>query len=264
MTNSWRFPSRIVNFCKKFKKVTKMSSKHLSLGSEDPPRVDGLLRLYAMKFCPFAQRTLLVLKAKEIPHEVVYISLFKKPEWYSKIHPGGEVPALLDGSKVLVQSLDICDYLDEKYLQNPLYPAEPEAKNRDKELIGKIGSVTSVFAKCCFTNEERSASEWLKLLLQPLQEFEDELAKRGTTFFGGERPGMVDYMMWPWAERGECIYLKLGEKLPLEDNHIPLLRKWRKEMMKQPVCQELLITGDRFWKIAQCKLTGAEPAYDEV
>nr|APX61044.1 putative glutathione S-transferase omega class member 5 [Leptinotarsa decemlineata] len=87
-----------------------MFPKHLSLGSEDLSRFEGLLRV--------------------------------------QIHPGGEVPTFHDGSNVLVQSLDICDYLD-----------EPEAKNRDKELIGKIGSVTSVFVKCCYTNEEGSASE---------------------------------------------------------------------------------------------------------
>nr|APX61039.1 putative glutathione S-transferase omega class member 1 [Leptinotarsa decemlineata] len=91
-----------------------------------------------MKFCTCAQRTLLVLKAKEIPHEVFHISLFKKPEWYSKIHPGGEVPALLNGSNVLVQSSDICNYLEEKYHQNSLYPSEPEAKNRDKNLSEKL------------------------------------------------------------------------------------------------------------------------------
>ncbi|KAG5893176.1 hypothetical protein JTB14_000436 [Gonioctena quinquepunctata] len=224
-----------------------MSTKHLSVGSEDPPRVDGLLRIYAMKFCPFAQRALLVLKAKEIPHEVIYISLFKKPEWYSKIHPEGKVPALLDGSKVIVESLDICDYLDEKYPQNPLYPAEPEAKNNG-----------------CFTDEKKSPEEWLELFVVGLQDLEDELAKRGTMFFGGEKPGMVDYMMWPWAERAECVSIKLGQKLPFRDSHIPLLRQWRRDMMQQPVCKELLINGERFWKIAQCKLTGAEPAYDEV
>ncbi|CAH1180452.1 unnamed protein product [Phaedon cochleariae] len=241
-----------------------MSTKHLTIGSEDPPRKDGLLRIYAMKFCPYAQRALLVLKAKQIPHEVVYISLFQKPEWYHKIHPEGKVPALVDGSNVIVESTDICDYLDEKYPENPLYPAEPEAKNRDKEVIKLVAPVTNAFARCAFTDEIRSPEAWLKLFLSPLQDLEDELANRGTKFFGGDKPGMIDFMLWPWAERSGCIGIRLGYKLPFKDEDIPLIRQWKKDMGQQPVCQELLVNGERFWKIASCKLTGIEPPYDEV
>lgn len=104
----------------------------------------------------------------------------------------GKVPALIDGSKVVVESLDICDYLDEKYPNNPLYPAEPEARAQDKELIKKIGPATQVFAECCFMNKPKSPEEWLKSFLEVLQVFEEALEKRGTKYFGGEKPGMVN------------------------------------------------------------------------
>lgn len=61
------------------------------LGSKEPPRKEGLLRLYSMLHCPFAHRVRLVLKAKGISHDVVNINLNKKPEWYFKIHPEGEL-----------------------------------------------------------------------------------------------------------------------------------------------------------------------------
>ncbi|CAG9824906.1 unnamed protein product [Phaedon cochleariae] len=234
-----------------------------SVGSQDPPRKDGLLRIYSMKFCPYAQRPLLVLKAKKIPHEVVNINLFKKPEWYFKIHPEGKVPALVDGSKVIVESLDICDYLDEKYPENPLYPAEPEAKNRDKEAIKLVALVTNAFAKCAYTNETGTPEGWVKLLLPPLQDLEDELAKRGTKFFGGDKPGMVDFMLWPWAERSGCIGIRLGYKLPFRNEDLLLLRQWKKDMSQQPVCQELFISGDIFAKMISYKINGTEPPYDE-
>lgn len=98
---------------------------------------------------------------------------------------------MLDGDKVIVESLDICDYLDEKYAENPLYPAEPASKQKDKEVIQKIGAATTVFSKCLFGNEEKSSEEWVKELLAVLQPLEDELSARGTKFFGGEKPGMV-------------------------------------------------------------------------
>lgn len=44
-----------------------MSLKHLGPGSQLPPLRPGKLRLYSMVFCPFAQRSRLVLAAKNIP-----------------------------------------------------------------------------------------------------------------------------------------------------------------------------------------------------
>ena len=38
--------------------------------------------VYNMRFCPFAERTMLLLLAKNIPFDVVNINLKKKPEWF--------------------------------------------------------------------------------------------------------------------------------------------------------------------------------------
>jgi len=241
-----------------------MSSKHLAKGSVEPPRKEGLLRLFSMEFCPYAQRARLVLNAKKIPHDIVNINLMNKPEWYLKIHPEGKVPALIDGSDTIVESLDICDYLDAKSPQNPLYPAEPASKEKDKETIQKIGPATTVFYKCMFGEEEKTPEEWLKELLVPLQPLEDDLSARGGKFFGGDKPGMVDYMLWPWAERAGAITFKFGQKLPIEDNHIPELRKWRKAMQQDPVAAAIYHGPEVFWKVAQFKLKNVEPDYDSV
>ena len=73
---------------------------HLAEGST-PPQVDpdrvtvynmrfvaSYLALHVftllLRFCPFAQRTILVLLAKNIPFDVVNINLKKKPEWFLK------------------------------------------------------------------------------------------------------------------------------------------------------------------------------------
>ena len=70
---------------------------HLAAGSA-PPQVDpdkvivynmryssNLIPFYfklLSRFCPFAERTILVLLAKNIPFEVVNINLKRKPEWF--------------------------------------------------------------------------------------------------------------------------------------------------------------------------------------
>lgn len=43
-----------------------------------------------MEYCPYAHRVRLVLKAKNIPHDIVNINLINQPEWYFKIHPQGK------------------------------------------------------------------------------------------------------------------------------------------------------------------------------
>lgn len=164
-----------------------------------------------MEYCPFAHRARLVLRAKGIPHDIVNINLINKPEWYSSVHPEGiefkkqhqkyiskhlfpgKVPALDTGSKVVVESLDIADFLDEQYPEPPLYPAEPAAKEQDKTLIQKIGPIVGIFSKILFAQDKKTAAEWLKDFLPHLEVFEKELERRGTPFFGGEKPGMVNY-----------------------------------------------------------------------
>lgn len=71
-------------------------------------------------------------------------------------------------------------------------------------------------------------------------------------------------MLWPWAERAACVGIVLGHKLPIQDNQLPLLRKWRKSMLDDPVSSELHIPAEKFWKIAESKLKGKEPPYDEL
>lgn len=117
--------------------------------------------------------------------------------------PTGKVPALDTGSRVVVESLDICDYLDEQYPDPPLYPAEPAAKEQEKALIQKIGTLTGVFAKLLFSGEEKTPQEWLDEFAPHLEIFEKELEKRGSTFFGGEKPNMVRRVLFV----GYCLLL---------------------------------------------------------
>lgn len=163
-------------------------------GSEQPPVEEGKLRLYSMEYCPYAHRARLVLRAKGLPHDVVNINLMKKPDWYFKIHPEGKVPALVVEGKVVVESLDIANYLDEKYPDPPLYPEDAQRKASDMELIKKISPLTDVFTELILLKKTQDAEEWFKEFGPLMQIFEDELEKRGSVFFNGSDPGMVLYL----------------------------------------------------------------------
>jgi glutathione S-transferase len=45
-------------------------------------------------------------------------------EWYQAIHPDGVVPALVDDGQLVVESVDIIDYLDQKQATPQLTPAD--------------------------------------------------------------------------------------------------------------------------------------------
>jgi len=233
-----------------------MSVSHLAQGSVETPRVDGLLRVYSMVFCPYAKRARLVVKVKNLPHDIVNINLQSKPDWYLKIHPKGQVPSLLDGDKIVIESLDIADYLDEKYpTDSPLYPSDPAAKKRDQEVIrNRIGEALASFGKVVHGTETYTVEQALDILLPAVQPLEDELSKRGTPFFGGDKPGMIDFMLWPWVELIPFLPVKLGvEKLPLKDEHIPSLRKWAKTMLEVPVVKELVLPPELVIEIAEAR-----------
>lgn len=76
----------------RYSRVAELLVKNLKTGDPFPPRQNkSLLRVYGFQFCPYVERALLVLEAKKIPHEIVNVSLNKKPEWLFGINPFGKV-----------------------------------------------------------------------------------------------------------------------------------------------------------------------------
>ncbi|CAL8297434.1 unnamed protein product [Merluccius merluccius] len=119
------------------------TQKSFAKGSAAPgPVSDGSIRLYSMRFCPFAQRTRLVLHAKGIKHDIVNINLKDKPDWFIEKNPLGLVPTLETPSgQVIYESPITCEYLDEVYTDNKLLPADPFQKAQQKMLMEHFSKV---------------------------------------------------------------------------------------------------------------------------
>ncbi|XP_036121494.1 glutathione S-transferase omega-2 isoform X2 [Molossus molossus] len=184
-------------------------TRALAKGSVPPgPVPEGLIRIYSMRFCPYAHRTRLVLWAKGIRHEVININLRNKPEWYYTKHPFGQIP-VLENSKcqLIYESVIACEYLDDAYPGRKLYPYDPYERARQKMLL-------ELFYKI--------------------------LSYQNTIFFGGDCISMIDYLFWPWFERldvygiADCV------------NHTPALRLWISAMKQDPTVCALLIDKNMF------------------
>nr|KAF6456295.1 glutathione S-transferase omega 1 [Rousettus aegyptiacus] len=201
------------------------SARSLKKGSAPPgPVPEGVIRLYSMRFCPFAQRTRLVLKAKGIRHEIININLKDKPEWFFKKNPFGLVPILENSKGQLVyESAITCEYLDEAYPGKKLWPEDPYEKACQK---------------------------------MSLELFSKVLTNKKTTFFGGSSLSMTDYLIWPWFERLEA--LELNECV----DHTPKLKLWMAAMREDPTVSALLTDVKTFRGFLDLYLLNSTEACD--
>ncbi|KAL3243589.1 hypothetical protein MRX96_020182 [Rhipicephalus microplus] len=187
-------------------RCSNMNAWALETGSKLPPLVPGKLRLYSMRFCPYAQRALLMLKAKGLDHEVVNVNLARRPEWYNDVLPAGTVPVLYQDEKVISGSMPIAEYLEEAYPQPRLLPSDPYLKALDRSFLDSALACASLIGS---------------------------ISK--TTYFGGDQPGLVDYVIWP-SFPAALAFSKLYPdlKMPAADE-FPLFSRWLQAMRGHPV-----------------------------
>ncbi|ANN67882.1 maleylacetoacetate isomerase [Bordetella bronchialis] len=101
------------------------------------------MQLYSYFRSSAAYRVRIALNLKGLPYDTVPVHLLKdggqqlKPD-YVRLNPQALVPALVDGSTVLTQSMAIIEYLDETHPQPPLLPATPAARARVRALAQGI------------------------------------------------------------------------------------------------------------------------------
>jgi glutathione S-transferase len=99
------------------------------------------MKLYAHPFSNNSMRAQLSLDEKGLNYEYVTVDLFKgehrQPE-YLAINPRGQVPTLTDGEAKVYESVAIVHYLERRYPEPSLIPAEPKAMATCLRLVGEF------------------------------------------------------------------------------------------------------------------------------
>ncbi|XP_076982064.1 glutathione S-transferase omega-2-like isoform X2 [Tamandua tetradactyla] len=235
------------------------ANRSLGKGSSPPgPVQEGVIRLYSMRFCPYAHRTRLVLYAKGIKHEVVNINLKNKPDWYYTKQPFGQIPVLETSKCQLIWNSAIaCEYLDDTYPGRKLYPCDPYERARQKMLLELFCKVPQLTKECLIAVRcGRECTDVKTALCQELCNLEEVLAHQQTTFFGGNCVSMIDYLFWPWFERldvygiADCV------------DHTPKLRLWMAIMKQDPVVCALLIDKNTFLGFLNLYFQNCPDAFD--
>jgi len=96
------------------------------------------MRLVDASRCPYCARVRIVLAEKSIEHDIVLVELSDRPAWVIELNPpSGRVPVLDDGF-VLPESEVIMAYLDERFPEPPLLPADPRERARARLLVHRF------------------------------------------------------------------------------------------------------------------------------
>lgn len=180
-----------------------------------------MLKLYSYWRSSASYRARIALHHKGLAFEYVPVHLLKdggeqhKPE-YRALNPQGFVPCLVDGELVLNQSLAIIEYLEEKYPEQPLLPAEPalRAKARamaymlacDVHPMNNLKVLKYLSGELHVSDEQKNAwiQHWIAEGLKPLEAL---LAGQSGPYCLGASVSLADTCIPPLiysAERFGC------------------------------------------------------------
>jgi glutathione S-transferase len=179
-----------------------------------------VLTLYDADRCPYCARVRIVLAEKDVPYETVVVDLGDRPAWIYEKNPLGKVPVLEEGDFVLPESAVINEYLEERYPEPPLWPADPAERAAGRLLVHRFDELSRPYY--AFRRGEENARPRLDAELAQL----DSLLA-GRPFLTGSEFGLADAAYLPWILRAETM---LGVDL----NAYPALAGWVERTCERP------------------------------
>ena len=160
--------------------------------------------LYTADRCPYAARARIVLAEKGIAYEAVEIDLDDRPAWMYEKNTTGRVPVYEeDEGLVLPESEVIMEYLEERYPEPPLWPADPAERALGRLWLQRFDDR---LGDDYYAARRGDGRERLDTRLADL-----ELALEAQLYLSGRELGLADIGYLPWILRGlERFGLGLG------------------------------------------------------
>jgi glutathione S-transferase len=153
-----------------------------------------MLTLYDAARCPYCARVRIVLAEKDVEFETVEIDLADRPAWLYEKNATGRVPVLEEGAWVLPESAVIMEFLDQRYPEPPLLPADPAERALARLAIFRHADFTDPYY--AFRRGEDGAEA---AFADQLARLDAELQVR--PWLGGSEYGLADIAYIPWVLR---------------------------------------------------------------
>jgi glutathione S-transferase len=179
-----------------------------------------VITLYDAARCPYCARVRIVLAEKGVPYDTVEIDLRDRPAWLYEKNPAGKVPVLEEDGWILPESAVINEFLNERYSEPPLWPADPGERAAGRLLVFRFdGFSTPYYA---LRRGEEGAGERFEEELG----FLDELLER-LSWLSGRTFGLADVAFLPWV-------LRARDQLGISLDPWPALAAWLDRASERP------------------------------
>lgn len=179
------------------------------------------MTLYSAARSSASFRVRIALKLKDLPHEIVPVSLLKNEHLsddFKALNPTELVPVLLHEGRRLTQSLAIIEYLEETWPQPPLLPHEPALRAYVRAAALSIACeihplnnlrVLRYLVRDMAQSEEQKNAWYRHWVEQGLAQLEAWLAAEGRSgrFVLGDEVTLADVLIVPQifnARRFDC------------------------------------------------------------
>jgi glutathione S-transferase len=179
-----------------------------------------VITLYDADRCPYCARVRIALAEKGIEHEVVVIDLDDRPSWIYEKNPLGRVPVLEDDAFVLPESAVINEYLEERYPEPALWPADAAERAFGRLLVFRFDQLSKPYYG--LRRGEDGAHE----------RFEAELGKLNAVldaqpYLTGRAYGLADIAYVPWI-------LRARDRMGVELGAFGALAAWLERVSERP------------------------------
>ncbi len=179
-----------------------------------------MITLYDADRCPYCARVRIVLAEKGVEYETVEIDLDDRPAWIYERNPTGRVPVLEEDAFVLPESAVIDEYLNERYPEPPLLPADPAERALTRVLIFRFDDLSKPYYR--LRRGDEGARATLDIELAKL-----ERLLEARPFLTGREFGLADIAYVPWI-------LRARDRMDVELDAFPALRDWVEGLAERP------------------------------
>jgi glutathione S-transferase len=180
-----------------------------------------VITLYDAARCPYCARVRIVLAEKEVEVDTVEIDLSDRPAWLYGKNASGRVPVVEEeDGRPLPESAVIMEFLEERYPEPPLLPADPADRAFVRLLIFRDRDLTDPYY--AFRRGEDGADE---RFLSALAQLNVALSER--PYLGGSEYGLADIAFVPWI-------LRARDMLGVELGPFPALTDWLARLEQRP------------------------------
>ena len=179
-----------------------------------------MITLYDADRCPYCARVRIALAEKGVEYETVEIDLSDRPAWIYEKNPLGRVPVLEEDTFVLPESAVINEYLEERYPEPALWPADAGERSLARLLVFRFDQLSTPYY--ALRREEEGASERLDAELAKLN-----AVLAAQPYLTGREFGLADIAYVPWL-------LRARDRMGVDVSRFGALTNWLEQLSQRP------------------------------